>query len=67
MTSKPRCQTITIHILPNISRIKDSQAMKFGQAVEYNKINIFQETSSKVLFVKKGLYEVKASCPQLLF
>ena len=42
MTSQPRCQTNTIHILPSISRIKDSQAMKFGLVVEFNKINIFQ-------------------------
>ena len=29
------------HILPNISRSKDNQAMKFGRLIEYNKINIF--------------------------
>ena len=29
------------HILANISRSKDNQAMKFGQLIEYNKINIF--------------------------
>ena len=31
MTSQPEKQTITIHILTNISRSKDNQAMKFGQ------------------------------------
>ena len=29
-------QTITIHILYNISRIKDNQEMKFGQSIEYD-------------------------------
>ena len=28
-------QIITIHILPNISRRKVNQAMKFGQLIEY--------------------------------
>ena len=36
MTSQPGKQTITIHILPSISRNKDNQTMKFGQLVEYN-------------------------------
>ena len=34
-----------MHILPNISRIKDSQTMKFGQLLEYNMRNIFFEKS----------------------
>ena len=40
MTSQPGQQTIIIHILPNISRSKGNKTMKFGQLVEYNKINI---------------------------
>ena len=36
MTSQPGQQTIAIHILPNISRSKDNQTMKFGQLIEYN-------------------------------
>ena len=28
--------TIQIHILPNTSRSKDNQTMKFGQLIEYN-------------------------------
>ena len=28
-------ETIEIHILSNISRSKDNQAMKFGQLIEY--------------------------------
>ena len=31
MTSQPWKQTIAIRTLPNISRIKDNQTMKFGQ------------------------------------
>ena len=31
MASQPGLQTIAIHILPNISEIKDNQAMRFGQ------------------------------------
>ena len=45
MTSQPGQQTIEIHILPNISRTKDNQTMKFGQLIEYNMRNIFVEKS----------------------
>ena len=41
MTSQPGWQTITIHILLNISRIKGNQAMKLGQLIEGKKRNIF--------------------------
>ena len=41
MTSQPEQQTIAIQILPNISRSKGNQKMKFGQLIEYNKKNIF--------------------------
>ena len=41
MTSQPDYQTIAIHILPNISRSKGKQAMKFGQLIECNVRNIF--------------------------
>ena len=34
-----------MHILPNISRNKDNQAMKIGQLIEYNMTNIFFEKS----------------------
>ena len=43
MTSQPGKQTITIHILPNISRSKSKKAMKFGQFTECNMRNIFLE------------------------
>ena len=36
MVSRTGQQIITIHILPNISRSKGNQAMKFGQLIEYN-------------------------------
>ena len=35
MTSQTEEKTIVIHILPNISRSKDNQAMKSGQLTEY--------------------------------
>ena len=37
MTSQPGQQTITIHILHNISRSKDNQVMKLGQVIEGTK------------------------------
>ena len=36
MTSQPRKQTISIHILRNISLSKDNQKMKFAKVIEYN-------------------------------
>ena len=35
MTSQPGYQTISIHIMTNISRSKGDQAMTFGQVIEY--------------------------------
>ena len=43
MTSQPGKQTIVIHVLPNILRNRDNQAMKLGQLREYNMKNIFLE------------------------
>ena len=45
MASQPGKQTITIHILRNISRAKGNQTMKFGQLIEYNQSNIFLQKS----------------------
>ena len=45
MTSQPGYLTIAIHILPNISRSKSYQTMKFVQTIEYNKRNIFLQKS----------------------
>ena len=41
MTSLPGYLTITIHILPNISRSKGNQTLKFGQLIEYYKTDNF--------------------------
>ena len=60
MTSQTGIQTITINILPDISKSNDNQTMKFGQLIEYNVRNIVleqscrkwsRETSSRRLFV----------------
>ena len=45
MASQTGKQTIAIHILPNSSRRKGNQAMKFGQILECNMRNIFLEKS----------------------
>ena len=41
MTPQSRKQAIATHKLPNISRSKSNQTMKFGQLIEYNMKNIF--------------------------
>ena len=41
ITSQTEQQIITIYILPNISRSKVNQTIKFGQLIEYNIRNIF--------------------------
>ena len=43
MTLQPGQQTIVIHILPNISRSKGNQTMKFSQLIDYNMKIIFIE------------------------
>ena len=45
MTSQSEKQTVAIYILPNISKSKGSQKMKFGQLIEYNMRKIFLEKS----------------------
>ena len=47
MTSQPGYQTITMHILPNISRSKCNQTVKFDQLIQYNKINVFVQKSCR--------------------
>ena len=42
-------ETITIPILPNISRFKGNQTMKLGQLIEYNIATIFLQTSCRKL------------------
>ena len=73
-------QIITLHILPNISRTKVSQAMKLGQLIEYNlggwEIFFFKNDAENeagtlvpgLFFVfKKGLYKVKTTTQYLSF
>ena len=36
------------HILPNMSRSKGNQAMKFGQVIEDNKRNVFLKIVQKM-------------------
>ena len=45
MVSQNGQEIITIHILPNISKSKGNQIMKFGQLIEYNMASIFLEKS----------------------
>ena len=45
ITTQTGKQTIAIRILPNISRSKGNQTMKFDQLIEYNVRNIFLEKS----------------------
>ena len=69
MTLQSLSETITMHVLPNVSPSKDNQTMKFGQIIEYknaeNKIG--RLVADLFLFSKKVLYEVKASGLQLSF
>ena len=41
MTSYSGKQMISIHILPNVSRSKENQKMKFVQFIEYDMRNVF--------------------------
>ena len=45
MTSHTGQEIIAIHILPNTSRSKDNQAIKFGQLIKYSAMNIFFQKS----------------------
>ena len=60
MTLQPDLQTVTMHILPDISRSKGNQTVRFGQLIEYNKyfaLKIMQKmsqgASSRPRFVLK--------------
>ena len=50
LMSQPGYQTITIHILSNISQSKGNQTLKFGQIIEYSDRNIFLQ----ILWRKRG-------------
>ena len=45
MTSQPGKQPLAIHVLPNISRRKGNQTIKFGQLMKYHMRNNFLEKS----------------------
>ena len=51
MTSQPGEQTTVTHILPNISRSKGNQTMKFGQLIECN---------TKIIFIEKSFAKCDA-------
>ena len=65
MTSHTGEQTITMHILPNISQSKENQTMKVVKLVEYNTRKVFlqkscielgSEISSRPILFFKKLY-----------
>ena len=68
-------QRITKHILLNILCFKDNQTMKFVQLIEHRNRNVFlyklcrkgtgKLVSDSFFFLKKALYQVKASGLQL--
>ena len=45
MMPQPRKQAIPMHILPNISRSKGNQKMRYGQLIKYNMRKNFLEKS----------------------
>ena len=59
MTWQPGKQTIVIHILPNISRSKSNQTMKFGQLIIFKELllqqikEIFLTGESPTLKIRK--------------
>ena len=48
MTSQTGQQILKMHILPNISRSKENQAMKFDQLKKCSLRNIFLQKSSEI-------------------
>ena len=52
MISQTVQQIIIMHILPNISRRKNNQAMKFGKLIKNKARNIFLEKSCSKYGVK---------------
>ena len=52
MTLQTWKQTITIHILPNMSRSKGNETMKFGQLIDYNHTQKVVEKLVPDLFLK---------------
>ena len=52
LTSQPGQQTIAMHILPNISRSKSNQTMKFNQLIEYKMWNILLKNQTQSVVEK---------------
>ena len=52
MTSQPGKQTIAIYVLPNISKSKCNQTIKFGQLIEYHMKNVFLENYTQTVVEK---------------
>ena len=77
MTSQTGSQTNTIHILPNISRSKGNETMKFDQVIVYRNRKVFFKNNTEnearrllpdiILFFTKALYKLKAIGLQLSF
>ena len=63
MMSQPGKQTITIHILPNISESKSNQIMKFGQFID----NIFLLKLCRKCGMEAGSRSIFANGLQLSF
>ena len=73
MSSQAGQQIITIHILPNMSKSKGNQPIKYKQLIEYNVTNMNITFQNHVeneagrlaldlfLVFKKALYKTKAS------
>ena len=54
MTSQTGQLIITIYLLPNISRSKDNQPMKFGLLIKYKMRNIFLKNHTKNMVKKQA-------------
>ena len=52
LTSQTGQQTIAMHILPNISRSKSNQTMKFDQLIEYKMWNILLKNHTQSVVEK---------------
>ena len=59
MTSQTGQQIVAIHILPDISRGKDNQTMKFDQLIGSNMRNVF--------FLKSYIKCVEEASPRLFY
>ena len=57
---------ITQHILPNISRSKGNQTVKFNHLMEYNKYHSLKKNHSRKVFLKPKKDLELVSLPHLL-